>query len=338
MKTFLAFVMMLALICAGAVWWGDAALKAPYRGFAGDEVFVEIPAGSGVAGIASRLAAAGVVPHALIFRLAARLSGEERRLQAGEYRFAEAASPGDIVARLARGDVYTRSVRFREGLTIWEMATVFESSGLGTAAEFLVEARDVSRITDLDPRAESLEGFLFPDTYQLPRAAGAKGTVDAMVAGFRRAFDANLQAAAAARGLSVRDVVTMASIVEKETAQAEERPMVSAVYQNRLRIGMGLQCDPTVIYALQLAGRWTGNLTREHLRMDSPYNTYRYAGLPPGPIASPGRSSIEAAVRPAVVPYLYFVSRNDGTHAFAATLAEHNRNVAQWQVRFFRKH
>jgi len=171
----------------------------------------------------------------------------------------------------------------------------------------------------------------------VPRAAGAKGTVDAMVAGFMRAFDQDLRGAAAARGLSPREVVTIASLVEKETAAPEERAIVSAVYQNRLRIKMGLQCDPTVIYALLLAGRWNGNLTRENLRIDSPYNTYRYAGLPPGPIAAPGRASLEAAVRPADVPYLYFVSRNDGTHAFASTLAEHNRNVMQWQVRYFRK-
>jgi UPF0755 protein len=131
--------------------------------------------------------------------------------------------------------------------------------------------------------------------------------------------------------------VTIASIVEKETGQPQERTIISGVYQNRLRIGMPLQCDPTVIYALQLAGRWNGNLTREHLRMDSPYNTYRYPGLPPGPITSPGRASLEAALRPETVPYLYFVSRNDGTHAFASTLAEHNRNVQQWQVKYFQK-
>ena len=158
-----------------------------------------------------------------------------------------------------------------------------------------------------------------------------------MVAGFLRAFDTDLRATAAARFMSPREVVTIASLVEKETGTPEERAVISAVYQNRLRLRMGLQCDPTVIYALQLAGRWNGNLTREHLRIDSPYNTYRHARLPPGPIAAPGRASLEAAVKPAAVPYLYFVSRNDGTHVFASTLAEHNRNVQQWQVRYFRK-
>lgn len=337
MKKFLLFVFVLVVAGAAAAWWGRQMLDAPYRGFDAEEVFVEIPQGTGVAAIGDRLAASGVVQHAMLFRVAARLSGSERKLQAGEYRFADAATPAAIVDRLARGDVYTRAVTFREGLTMWEMADVFATSGLGTRDEFLAEARDVSRIRSIDPDASSLEGYLFPDTYQLPRAAGATGTVDAMVAGFLRTFDTDLRAAAAARGLSPREVVTIASLVEKETAAPAERAIVSAVYQNRLRIRMGLQCDPTVIYALQLAGRWNGNLTRENLRFDSPYNTYRYAGLPPGPIAAPGRASLEAAVTPATVPYLYFVSRNDGTHVFATTLAEHNRNVQEWQRRYFRK-
>lgn len=329
-------LVLFVLIALGSAWYGQRVLRAPYRGFEGDEVFVEIPQGSGVAKIATLLETAGVVPHALVFRAAARLSGDDRKLQAGEYRFAEAASPREVVDRLARGDVYTKPITFREGLTIWDTARVFAESGLGTEAEFLREARDPSRISAIDPDASSLEGYLFPDTYQLPRSAGAKGTVDAMVAAFLRTFDTDLRAAAVARGLGVREVVTIASLVEKETATPSEREIISGAYQNRLRIGMALQCDPTVIYALLLRGRWNGNLTKENLRVDSPYNTYRYPGLPPGPIASSGRASLEAAVRPADVPYLYFVSRNDGTHAFATTLEEHNANVAKWQVRYFR--
>ncbi len=336
MKKLLLVTIVLAGVCAGAAWWAQRMLQTPYRGFPGDEVFVEIPAGTGVAGIADRLARAGVVPHALIFRAAARVANADRRLQAGEYRFADAAAPRDIVDRLERGDVYTRTITFREGLTIWDMADVFAASGLGSRDDFLRAANGVERIRALDPEARSLEGYLFPDTYRLPRSAGAAGTVDAMVAGFLRVYESDLRVAAAERGLSAREVVTIASLIEKETASPPERPIVSAVYQNRLRIGMGLQCDPTVIYALLLAGKWNGNLTRENLQVDSPYNTYRHAGLPPGPIAAPGRASLQAAVHPAEAAYLYFVSRNDGTHAFATTLAEHNRNVQKWQVRFFR--
>ena len=336
MKKLLVVLIVCAAVGAGAAWWGMRQLDTSYRGFSGDEVFVDIPAGAGVSTIAARLTDAGVVAHPLLFRASARLADQERRLQAGEYRFADPATPGEVVDRIARGDIYTRAVTFPEGLTMWDMADLFAASGLGTAEDFLREARDPARILSLDPEASSLEGYLFHDTYHLPRSAGAAGMVDAMVAGFLRAFGPELRAEAAARGLSLREVVTIASLVEKETAHPPERPIVSAVYQNRLRIRMGLQCDPTVIYALRLAGQWNGNLTRENLRIDSPYNTYRYAGLPPGPIASPGKASLEATVRPSDDKYLYFVSRNDGTHVFATTLAEHNRNVQRWQIRYFR--
>jgi UPF0755 protein len=157
-----------------------------------------------------------------------------------------------------------------------------------------------------------------------------------MVAEFEKVLSPDLRAKATARDLSVRELVTLASIVEKETGVAQERPMVAAVYTNRLRIGMGLQCDPTVIYALERAGRYDGNIRREDLSINSPYNTYRYPGLPPGPIAAPGLAALEAAAAPANVPYLYFVSRNDGTHVYASTLEEHNRNVRQFQVQYFR--
>ena len=157
-----------------------------------------------------------------------------------------------------------------------------------------------------------------------------------MVTRFTQIFDDRLKADAQAIGLTAHQAVTLASLIEKETARPEEHAVVSAVYHNRLRINMRLQCDPTVIYALMKAGRWNGNIRRDDLQIDSPYNTYRYAGLPPGPIAAPGRAALEAAVRPADAPYLYFVSRNDGSHVFATSLEEHNRNVATWQVRYFR--
>lgn len=330
--------LVLAIGLAGAAaWWVRVQLAAPYQGFGDEEVFVEVPAGTSVSGIADRLVAAGVVHDRLTFRLAARLSGTDRRLQAGEYRFAGPSTPFEVLARLEAGDVFTRSVTFPEGLTIREMSEIVGRSGLGDPEAFRRAAADPLPVRALDPDARSLEGYLFPDTYRLPRSAGPEGVIDAAIGRFTRAFDADLRAAAAARGMTVREVVTLASLIEKETAAADERALVSAVYHNRLKRRMPLQCDPTVIYALMLAGTWTGNLRRADLQMNSPYNTYRVAGLPPGPIASPGRASLEAAVRPADVPYLYFVSKNDGTHVFATTLAEHNRNVAIWQVRFFRR-
>jgi UPF0755 protein len=336
MKRLLFLVGFVVLAAGGVAVWTYHRVTTPYRGFTETERFVQIPPGTGVAGIAARLAAAGVIPDPVTFRVAARATGADRRLQAGEYRFADAASPLDVLRRVARGDVYTRSVTFREGLTIAEMAEVFAQSGLGTADDFVRAASDGSLVADLDPDARTLEGYLFPDTYALARDAGATGTVRAMLASFHRAFSADLRAEASARHLSPRELVTLASLVEKETASPDERPMVAAVYRNRLERRMPLQCDPTVIYALMQAGRWHGNITRADLQIDSPFNTYRYAGLPPGPIASPGRASLEAAAHPADVPYLYFVSRNDGTHAFATTFAEHSRNVARWQVKYFR--
>ena len=216
------------------------------------------------------------------------------------------------------------------------MAALYETKGFGSAQEFVAAARNGALVSAVDPGAKDLEGYLFPDTYKLPRHATAEQLVARMVAGFMKTLTPDLIDKAEGRGLTVRQFVTLASIVEKETGTPEERPLVAAVYSNRLKIGMGLQCDPTVIYALERAGRYDGNLRRDDLQFDSPYNTYRYAGLPPGPIASPGRASLAAAASPASVPYLYFVSKNDGSHAFAATLDEHNRNVQQYQVRYFR--
>lgn len=338
MRRLLVFF-FLALIAAGAWagWRQYVRLEAPYLGYAADEQFVDVPSGTGTRAIGRLLVDAGVVRDLATWRLAVWRSGQATALKAGEYRFSGAMSAADVVARLARGDVYLRAVTFREGLTIRQMAGIFEDAGFGPAKAFITAAADAQLVSGFDPAARNLEGYLFPDTYALPRAASAPDLVGRMVARFESVMTTEVRQAADALGLSVREVVTLASLIEKETAAPAERPLVSAVYHNRLRQGMGLQCDPTVIYALELRGRFNGNLTRADLAVDSPYNTYRYRGLPPGPIAAPGRLSIEAAVRPAPVDYVYFVSRNDGTHAFASTLAEHNRNVRKYQVEFFRK-
>ena len=336
-KVFVLLLVLLVIIGAalfGVVLYQRAAQ--PFKGYDANEQFVELAPGSSPRAIGDKLVQSGVVSDPLTFRLALWRSGVARQLKAGEYRFDAPLSALEVVTKIARGDVYLRTITFPEGLTIDDMAALFEARGFGPAAAFKAAASDRDLIADLDPRARTLEGYLFPETYALPRRASANELVHMMVRRFRQVF-APLEEAARAEGRSVRDVVTLASLVEKETGKPEERPVVAAVYMNRLRIGMGLQCDPTVIYGLRLAGRYSGNLTRDNLAWDSPYNTYRHAGLPPGPIAAPGRSALEAAVHPAQVDYLYFVSRNDGSHAFATTLEEHNRNVFQFQKKPFQR-
>ena len=339
MKKLVFGLILLAALVGGigaAAWVIDQRTRSPYRGYTDSERFVEIPTGASTRAIGEALVAGGIVRDAFTFRVALWLSGEARHLQAGEYQFSQAMTPREVIAKIARGGVYVVSVTFPEGLTIAEMARIAEAHGFGPAADFIAAAQDPAPVRAFDSAAGDLEGYLFPDTYPLSRRTTPRALVGLMVDRFQAVFTPDLREAASARHLSVRQAVTLASIVEKETGRGDERPLVAAVYANRLRIGMALQCDPTVIYALARAGRYRGNLRRDDLQFDSPYNTYRYPGLPPGPIASPGRASLEAALRPAKVDFLYFVSRNDGTHAFSRTLAEHGRNVQKFQVQYFR--
>ena len=336
-RAVIAVVLTLALagVVAGVwLWMGGE----PFQGYTATEQFVDLVPGDGTPAIARKLVEAGVVRDRWSFRLALWRTGAARRLKAGEYRFEHPMTAAEVVGMLARGEVYLRPVTFPEGLTVREMARIFESRGLGSADSFLEAARDEAPLVrDIDPDARDLEGYLFPETYSLSRHASATELVRLMAARFHQVFTPELREAAAARGLTPREAVTLASLVEKETAQAGERPIVAGVYLNRLRIRMALQCDPTVIYALETRGQYHGNLTRENLQVNSPYNTYRHPGLPPGPIAAPSRSSLEAVADAQTVDYLYFVARNDGTHVFAATLDEHNRNVHKYRVEFFRQ-
>ena len=323
MKALLALLLVVALVAGAAASWIYFGVRQPFRGYSTPEQFVEIPQGLGPRAIGERLAGAGVVRDGMTFRAALWKDGGATKLKAGEYRFTDPMTPLQVIDKLRRGDVYVIPITFPEGLNVLEMAKIFESKGLGAAESFVDAAR-------------SFEGYLFPDTYALPRHTDASKLVHLMHDAFERALTPDIRAAAEARGLTLQQLVTLASIVEKETGNPAERPLVASVYENRLRIGMALQCDPTVIYALELAGRYDGNVRRDDLLFDSPYNTYRYPGLPPGPIASPGRASLDAVVHPADSDYLYFVSRNDGSHVFAKTLAEHAKNVRQYQVDYFR--
>ena len=339
-RCLIGFCCLAALGAAGtaATWQGLLArIEAPHLDLPTGGVFVDVRPGDSTRAIAERLEAAGVVREAWTFRFAAWRSGHERALQAGEYFFEEPVSPVAALAKIAAGRVHLKPITFPEGLTLPEMGAIVERWGLASEAEFAAAARRVGLVADLDAEAADLEGYLFPETYSLPRTATVDDLVAAMVARFRVVFDDELRARATERGLTTRETVTLASIIQRESGNDAEFPLVSAVFNNRLRIGMPLQSDPTTIFALERAGRYDGNLTRANLRFDSPYNTYVYRGLPPGPIAAPGAGVLRAALAPADVSYLYFVSRNDGTHAFADTLREHNRNVREFQVEYFRR-
>jgi UPF0755 protein len=289
-----------------------------------------VPPGSGVLEIGRQLRSLGLVRHPEIFRALVLVHRDTGKLKAGEYSFEGRMSLVDILDKLARGDVVRHFVTFPEGSDLRAMAEIVGAQGLSAEA-FLAAARQPALIQDLDPKAPDLEGYLFPDTYDVARRPDAPAVlVRRMVQRFREVITPDLPMILRS-GMSLREIVTLASVVELETARAAERPRVAAVFLNRLRRHMPLQTDPTVIYALRKSGKYDGNIRRVDLEIDSPYNTYRHPGLPPGPIASPGLASLQAALHPAPVQDLYFVSRNDGTHYFSETLAQHQRAVDHYQ-------
>ncbi len=322
--------LLLAVLVAVALWagWTYELRRTVYE--SDQPLTLTVEPGMGVRKIGQQLHQMGLVRHPDLFRAVVMLRGVGNRLKAGEYALSGRVTLDDIVDKLARGEVVRRVVTFPEGSDIDTMAQLAATQGIAPAA-FREAARNVLLVADLDPQAQDLEGYLFPDTYDVTRRPDAAAVlVRRMVQRFRDVITPELPAIKAG-GRSVRDVVTLASVVELETAQPQERPRVAAVFVNRLQKGIPLATDPTIIYALRKAGRWDGNIRRPDLDIDSPYNTYRHPGLPPGPIASPGRASLQAALHPADADDLYFVSRNDGSHHFSRTFAEHQRAVAYYQ-------
>jgi UPF0755 protein len=298
---------------------------------------IVIEPGQGGRQIINRLATNGLIERPLLTRLYLRFALPDESLKAGEYSFGDAMTPLEIIDKLVHARVITHRVTILEGLTIEETAEHLAASGFGSVERFLEVMRSPKLISSLDPEARDLEGYLFPDTYAFASDTSEAEIVRVLVAHTRRQIERFVQPRLDTESSrSLREVVILASIVEKEALVDTERPVIAGVYSNRLERRMGLYADPTVIYALKKRGTWDGNIRRSDLQVDSPYNTYRYPGLPPGPIGSPGLASLQAAAQPADVPFLYFVSRNDGTHAFAETLAEHNRNVYLWQKKYWR--
>lgn len=316
------FILLLVVILAAGAWlaWGLLLPITP----PGQKLVLLRP-GYSTRRIATELRNSGVIRSAPAF-LVWHYFHRTRSLKAGEYLFEQAADIRTVHSRLARGDVYVHTVVIPEGFTIFDVAQAIQEAGLGSREEFLELAKsNAGLITDLDPQAQSLEGYLFPDTYQFTRTQSLHDIIGLMVKRFRQ------EAAAIGLNSDVHRVVTTASIVEKETAVPEERPMVASVYYNRLDKRMGLDADPSIIYAELLDGSYRGALHHADMQVDSPYNTYRHVGLPPGPIGNPGRSALEAAMHPAVSDFYYFVADGNGRHRFSRSLEEHNRNVAAFR-------
>ena len=345
-----SFALVLIAILALAAWLAWA-LWLPVS--PGGQKFVLLRPGYSSRHIARELKSAGVIRSARAFELwhaFHRLPS----LKAGEYLFEHDANAIEVHKRLARGDIYVHTVVIPEGFNMFDIAAAIENGGLGKATDFLkVATTDTAMISDLSPQAKSLEGYLFPNTYQFTRTQSMHDMAAEMVKQFRQVateiglIQSGSAEAGSARSEStqpptrpnsipapstpstdVQRIVTLASIIEKETAVPEERPEVSSVYGNRLDRRIPLQADPSVIYAELLQGTYGGALHHDDMKFDSPYNTYRYPGLPPGPIANPGKSSLAAAMHPAETRFFYFVSDGNGHHRFAETLEEHNRNVA----------
>lgn len=320
------------LFAGGYFFW--KALQTPYKGYPEAKRRVEIRKGLRTASILRHLQRQGVLRDEYVPLIYMKLVRNRDSLKAGVYEFAGPLAATAVVEKLTRGDVILNTVTIREGLDRFAIARLFSAEGLGTEKDWNRLTGDPELIRDIAPQARSLEGYLFPDTYKFDPGTPASTIVKTMVANFRRSFGNEL--AYITSGLDLHDTVTLASIVETEARLPEERPMVASVYLNRLHKQMRLGADPTVIYAMKLAGRWDGNIRKADLQMESPYNTYRVAGLPPGPIANPGVAALRAAAAPARTSFLYFVAKQDGSHAFSTTLAEHNRNVETWQRQWYR--
>jgi UPF0755 protein len=318
LRTFLTLLLLAALATGSWLAW---ALRMPIT--PEGQKFVLLRPGYSTRRIAAELKSAGVIRNSLAFVLWHRLH-RKQSLKAGEYLFDKAATPLEVHDRLARGDIYVHTVVIPEGYTMFDIAQAVQDAGLGSSQQFLEVARtEVGLISDLSPDAKSLEGYLFPNTYEFTRTQNIKDIAGAMVKQFR------LVAEQIGLTIDVQKTVTMASIIEKETAVPEERSMVASVYYNRLGRNVALQADPSVIYAELLDGSYAGALHHSDMGFQSAYNTYTHPGLPPGPIGNPGRVSLEAAMHPAKTDFYYFVSDGNGHHRFSHSLEEHNQNVAR---------
>ena len=331
-KVLLLLSIFLIVGGAGGAGYGWFLVDQPYRGYTG-EVIVEIPPGFGSEEITDLLIEKGIIQHRTPALAYLYFSSNRGKLQAGEYVFDEAMNVDSVFQKLALGDIRLHTFTVPEGLILEEIADLWEEANLGDRAGF-IEAAEAAlpRVQQIDEAAVSVEGYLFPETYSFRKNVTASEAVEAMVRGFQTAVgQLETDLVLDEWPLDLRDALILASLIESEAAVADERVIISSVFHNRLRRGMLLECDPTVVYALRLDGSYRGRLLREDLDFDSPYNTYRYPELPPGPIANPGYQSLLAALSPAETDFVFFVRTDGGRHTFSRTLAEHNRAVAAYR-------
>lgn len=294
------------------------------------EVVMEVPVGMSVPALSELLHGQGLVRSAGKFRWLVRFKGAARQIKAGEYQLSTGLRPGELLNKIIRGEVRLHQITFPEGYTLKQMAELLEASNVVNAESFIATANNPQFVHSLGIPATSLEGYLFPDTYRFARKLPVETVLRSFVTMFNQHFGPVQEKQARELGFTRHQVVILASVVEKETAVAEERPLIAGVFLNRLRKRVRLQSDPTVIYGLR---NFDGNLTRAHLQQDTPYNTYTRRGLPVGPICNPGAASIQAVLNPTSTSYLYFVAKKDGTHHFSTTLVEHNAAVVRHQKR-----
>ena len=319
------------VVCVYAV--GSLVWKAglPYKGYTAPSTVVVIEPGHPARAAVARLQEAGVIRSALGFRLLMRLHHAEEKIHAGEYEFSGAMTPFQVLDKLVRGDIILHKLTVPEGLRLDEVAELAVAAGFGPRQQFLDAAKDPRPIADLDPDAKDLEGYLFPDTYLLARGTSPAAVVAEMVQRFRRELIPERVARARQLGMSLRQVVTLASLVEEEAKEDDERARIAAVFHNRLKLSMPMQCDPTVVYALVRDNRYRGRIFRSDLEYPSVYNTYLRPGLPPGPICSPGARSLEAALYPAQSGELYFVVSGPGRHRFSTNIQDHEQAVRAYR-------
>jgi UPF0755 protein len=304
----------------------------PYAGYQGEAITVNIKKGSSVSAIARLLYQNRIISHYYYFRVYYQLLFKDLSFKTGEYRFDRPLTMKEVIDKLHQGLVVLHKITFQEGLMAREVAQLLVNrANINiTAEEFMRWVRSPRLIASLDPEAPDLEGYLFPDTYMVRKDIEAEEIVQMMVNRFKDTFTKTMKWRAHELNFTIRQVVTLASLIEKETSSREERFLISSVFHNRLRRGMGLDCDPTIIYALKRDNRYNGKLGWKELKYDSPYNTRLYRGLPPGPICSPGFDSLEAALYPENTRYLFFVAKDSTSHYFSETLAEHNRAVRKY--------